>query len=184
MAAGLLLDRDGVIIENRSDYVRSWSDVAIYPQALRALARLRAVPYKVIIITNQSVVGRGLLPLTTAQDINRRLAAEIERAGGRIDGVFMCPHAPEENCPCRKPLPGLIHQAAAALALDLETSILIGDALSDLAAGQAAGIPQTALVRTGRGAAQAILDRPSGLGPFPIFDTLEDGLAALIPLIP
>lgn len=181
MAPGLFLDRDGVIIKNRPEYVRSWSDVSIYPQALQALARISRTPFKVIIITNQSVVGRGLLSLAAAQAINQRLVSEIERAGGRIDGVFMCPHAPEDNCTCRKPLPGLINLAARELAVDLKISILIGDALSDLEAGQAAGIPQIALVRTGRGAAQAILTNPSVTQPFRIFDDLAEALAALIP---
>ncbi|MEN4098361.1 MAG: HAD-IIIA family hydrolase, partial [Anaerolineaceae bacterium] len=115
----LFLDRDGVIIENRHDYVRSWADVDIYPQALNALAMIHHIPYKIIIVTNQSAVGRGMVNSAEVNHINNRLVEQITRAGGRIDGVYTCPHLPQDNCTCRKPKPGLIYQAAADLSLDL-----------------------------------------------------------------
>lgn len=181
MEAALFLDRDGVIIENRIDYVRSWSDVHIYPQALKALSRIRIHPIKIIIVTNQSAVGRGFLPLDEAEAINTRLVKTIEEAGGRIDGVFMCPHSPEQNCTCRKPLPGLLLQAAETLDLDLMHSILIGDALSDLQAGLAAGIPVNALVLTGRGADQLKLMDTNSVSLFQVFPDLSAALEVLIP---
>ena len=180
MHAAIFLDRDGVIIENRSSYVRSWKHVAIYPQALPALARISASPYKIVMVTNQSAVGRGVITLTAAWEINYRLVKAIEQAGGRIDAVFMCPHAPEEGCDCRKPKPGLIERAAESLGLDLSRSILIGDALSDIQAGQAAGVGQTALVCTGLGKEQARLAKAKTLKPFAIFDSLDEALAALV----
>jgi D-glycero-D-manno-heptose 1,7-bisphosphate phosphatase len=182
MHAALFLDRDGVIIENRPDYVRSWSDVSIYPQALAALARIAESPFKIVIVTNQSVINRGCMTLAHAESINTRLIKAINRAGGRIDGVFMCPHTPEERCPCRKPRPGLILQAAGVLQLDLSRSILIGDALSDIEAGRNAGLLHLALVLTGRGAAQlAAFHRTSNNLPFLVFDSLSAALADLIP---
>jgi D-glycero-D-manno-heptose 1,7-bisphosphate phosphatase len=147
----IFLDRDGVIIENRSDYCLTWEQVVILPGVIEALARLGTSPYAVVIITNQSAVGRGLIDRATADDINARLVAGIRAAGGRIDGVFMCPHAPEAGCDCRKPRPGLILQASERLVLDLSRSILIGDALSDLEAARSAGVGRSILVRTGRG---------------------------------
>ena len=81
LRAAVLLDRDGVIIENRDNYVRSWADVSIYPQALEALARLHEAGYPVALVTNQSAVGRGLLSLAEARQINGRLVGAIERAG-------------------------------------------------------------------------------------------------------
>lgn len=179
MYPGLFLDRDGVIIENNPAYVRTWEDVVIYPQALTALARLHATLYKIILVTNQSVVGRGFISLTQARQINDRLVETIEHAGGRVDGVFMCPHAPEEKCECRKPLPGLFYQAARELLIDLSHSILIGDAMSDLLAGQAAGINQTILVRTGRGAVQESLPLPPQLKPFLVYPDLQQALQAV-----
>ena len=182
MKPALFLDRDGVIIENRSNYVRAWSDVSIYPQAIDALIKVKPTGYKTIIITNQSAVGRGLISPEIAQEINLRLIEEIQSAGGRIDGLFMCPHAPHDNCACRKPQPGLILEAADSLSLDLSRSILVGDALSDIMAGQSAGVGKNVLVRTGRGNAQSATPLAAQIPPFLIYDTLADALSELIPL--
>jgi D-glycero-D-manno-heptose 1,7-bisphosphate phosphatase len=176
----LFLDRDGVLIENRDEYVLSWTDVVILPGALEALARVSHSLYKVVIVTNQSAIGRGLLSASMADEINYRLLKKIRAAGGRIDGIFMCPHSPEEACSCRKPQPGLLFQAAQALSLDLKRSILIGDALSDIIAGRSAGITQTVLVQTGRGKSQELKEEAGHLKPFLIYATLADALAALI----
>ena len=182
MKPALFLDRDGVIIENRSNYVRSWSDVPIYPQAIESLIKVKLTGYKIIIITNQSAVGRGLISPETAQEINMQLIEEIQSAGGRIDGLFMCPHAPHDNCACRKPQPGLILESAESLYLDLSRSILVGDALSDIMAGQSAGVGKNVLVRTGRGNAQSATPLAAQIPTFLIYDTLADALSELIPL--
>jgi D-glycero-D-manno-heptose 1,7-bisphosphate phosphatase len=181
MQPALFLDRDGVIIENRQDYVRSWSDVTFYPQALSALAQINSSQHKIIIITNQSVVGRGFISLDAGREINERLVKEIQSSGGRIDGVFMCPHAPQENCTCRKPEPGLILDAASMHSIDLQNSILIGDALSDILAGQKAGIPRNVLVRTGRGQVQSALPLASQIPDFLVYENLPDALKDLFP---
>jgi D-glycero-D-manno-heptose 1,7-bisphosphate phosphatase len=180
MQPALFLDRDGVIIENRSDYVRNWSQVKILPQAVSALVDASASPFRIVLITNQSGIGRGLIPLETAVEINKRLVEIIERAGGRIDRVYMCPHKPSDQCNCRKPQPGMILQAAKDLALDLENSILIGDALTDIQAGRKAGIGQVALVRTGRGAEQEKSKLIANMQPFPIYNNLSSALQDLI----
>ena len=159
MYPAIFLDRDGVLIENRSDYVRDWSQVKIIPEAIRALSLAPIKKYKVLIVTNQSVVGRGLLLLKTAQEINQRLINLIHEHGGQIDGVYMCPHTPEDGCSCRKPLPGLLLQAAKDLSLDLQRSWMIGDAWSDVQAGEAAGMRGTILLKTGRGPEQLLQPR-------------------------
>lgn len=182
MVPAIFLDRDGVIIENRSEYVRSWEDVAIFGQALTALARIKSSPYKIIVVTNQSAVGRGIISLEAVYEINNRLLKVIEQTGGCIDGIFVCPHAPKDNCDCRKPKPGLILQAADELRLDLMNSILIGDALSDIEAGQAAGVGKAALVRTGLGDEQVATKNSKALKPFSIYKTLADALADLVQL--
>lgn len=176
----LFLDRDGVIVENRAAYIRTWDDIEIYPQALSALAQVRDSNYKIIIVTNQSGIGRGLIQLDEANAINTRLVQEIEAAGGRIDGVFMCPHAPEEHCDCRKPKAGLLLQATAQFNIDLGRSIMIGDALTDLGAGQAAGVPTVALLRTGRGTVQSKLEDASQFKPLRIYDNLTAALQDLV----
>jgi len=156
MQSAVFVDRDGVIIENRDGYVRSWADVQFIPGALEALAKLAGSRYAIVLVTNQSAVGRGLISLQEAQEINRRVVAEIRAHGGRMDAVYMCPHRPDEGCACRKPAPGMLLQAARELELALASSTLIGDALSDLAAARAAGV-RGVLVLTGRGSDQAAL---------------------------
>jgi len=180
MKPAIFLDRDGVIIENRPSYIRSWADVEIFPQALEALAQINRSRYKIVIVTNQSAVGRGIISLEQAQSVNNRLLEVVRDAGGRIDGIFMCPHAPQDECHCRKPKPGLLLQAAHQMHLDLSQSIMIGDALSDLLAGQAAGIQKTILVQTGRGATQKELPRPAKLKPFLIYQDLKTALTVLL----
>ncbi len=181
MYPALFLDRDGVIIDNRSDYIRNWSDVSIYPQVLNSLHKIESSNYKIFIITNQSAIGRGIITQTAAEEINKRLVAEIESAGGRIDGVFICPHTPDENCLCRKPQPGMILEAAEAFLLDLGQSILIGDALSDIIAGQSAGVGQNVLVKTGRGSTESTLPLVNRIPRFLVYDSLVDALSDLVP---
>lgn len=178
MTPAIFLDRDGVINENRADYVRSWQDVVLIPQALAALRAVAPLPHKIIVVTNQSAIGRGLLSLADAEMINRRLVAEVQAQGGRIDAVFMCPHAPEARCVCRKPKPGMLLQAAEQWQLDLSQAVMVGDALSDVQAGQAAGVRMAALVLSGRGKEQ--VKNAAALPPFPIYPTLAEALQDLI----
>ena len=180
MKPAIFLDRDGVVIENRSNYVRSWKDVNIFPGVAKALSYYASSPYYIVFVTNQSAVGRGIITLEAARAINRQLVETLRKNGCRIDGVFMCPHAPHENCSCRKPLPGLLYQASKSLSINLTNSIIIGDAWTDLQAGQSAGVQQVGLVRTGRGCQQLKLPVPSGLSNAPVYDTLSDALNALV----
>lgn len=166
------------MVENRSDYIRSWEDVDFLPGSLEALADIRDSPYLIVIVTNQSAVGRGYITLERARAISDRILARIVAAGGRVDAIYMCPHAPDAGCSCRKPRPGLILQAARDLDIDLGRSILIGDALTDLQAGRAAQVPTTVLLRSGRGADQIRLPQAQALKPFPVFDDLAQALAA------
>jgi D-glycero-D-manno-heptose 1,7-bisphosphate phosphatase len=140
--------------------------VAFLPGALEALAGLaRSRPgWRVIIATNQSAVGRGLVAVETVRAINDHVVARVGAAGGRIDGVYVCPHRPDESCPCRKPAPGMLLQAAAEWDLDLAASAMIGDAVTDVQAALAAGV-RPILVRTGLGAAQAAAVARLGLEP-------------------
>lgn len=176
----LFLDRDGVVIENRTEYVRSWDDVAILPGALQALAHVRETPYRIVLVTNQSAVGRGLITQEGAREINVRLQRTLAGRGVSVEEVFLCPHLPEDDCACRKPKPGLLLLAADALHIDLSRSILIGDAVSDLQAGIAAGVGTVAMVRTGRGREQEALLASEGLAGRPVFDTLAAALDALL----
>ncbi len=179
MNPAIFLDRDGVLIENRSDYVRSWKQAVVYAGAVEALAAASRSGYKVVMVTNQSGVGRGLMPVEAAEDINRRLVLEVHKAGGRIDVVCMCVHAPEQRCQCRKPKPGMLLRAAQMLDIDLQRSIMIGDALTDVEAGRAAGVGRLALVLTGLGAEQAPELQANGDGAPSIYEDLAAALRDL-----
>ncbi|NWG07470.1 MAG: HAD family hydrolase [Chloroflexi bacterium] len=179
MLPAVFLDRDGVLIENRADYVRDWSQVVLLPEAITALSRFRNMDYKIVLVTNQSAVGRGLMSLNTAEEINHKLAKVVEEQGGRIDAIYMCPHAPEEQCECRKPRPGLFLQAARELSIDLRASWMIGDAWSDLLAGQEANLQGVIMLKTGRGANQLQQSRPENIGDFLVFDGLSEALDAI-----
>jgi len=179
MYPAIFLDRDGVLIENRSDYVRGWSQVKIIPEAIRALSLEPIKKYKVVIVTNQSAIGRGLILLKIAQEINQQLINLIRDHGGQIDGVYMCPHQPEDGCSCRKPLPGLLLQAAKDLSLDLQRSWMIGDAWSDVQAGEAAGMRGTILLKTGRGSEQLLQHRLEMVTGNLVFDNLPLAFEAI-----
>jgi D-glycero-D-manno-heptose 1,7-bisphosphate phosphatase len=148
--AAIFLDRDGVITENRADYVKSWTEVVFLPGVFEALRWLSQTSYRLVIVTNQSAVGRGIITLDTAHEINQRLVDAIQGQGGRIDSIYLCPHHPDAGCECRKPRPGLLFCAATELGLDLTRSYLVGDGRSDMEAARAAGV-QGILVLTGRG---------------------------------
>jgi D-glycero-D-manno-heptose 1,7-bisphosphate phosphatase len=146
----VFLDRDGVINCNRSDYVRAWSDFEFLPGALGALCKLGDLGWPVVVVTNQSAVGRGLMCHWNVQDVHRRMVAAVRYAGGRIDTVFYCSHRPEDGCACRKPRPGLLLAAEQSLDLDLANSFLVGDGAGDILAAQAAGC-RPILVKSGLG---------------------------------
>ncbi len=151
----VFLDRDGVINANRADYVLGPDQFRFLPGVLRALAMLRAAARPVIVVTNQPVVGKGLMSVQTLEDMHARMRADVEAAGGSILDVLYCPHLASANCDCRKPKPGLLLTAAERHQIDLSESFYVGDALSDIEAGQSAGC-RCVLVQTGRGRSQVL----------------------------
>lgn len=146
----LFLDRDGVLIENRPDYVRTLEQVAFIPGAAEAIAAFNQnfpnVP--VIVASNQAGVGRGLIAPETVAAINAAIQTHAQAAGGQITAFYICPHRADEHCPCRKPKPGLLHNAAAEHGLQLIASVMIGDSATDVLAARAAGV-QPLFVQTG-----------------------------------
>jgi D-glycero-D-manno-heptose 1,7-bisphosphate phosphatase len=152
----VFLDRDGVIIANRVDHVKTWDEVEFLPGAFEALRRLAEADIPVVIVTNQGAVGRGMMTSDVAWELQARIVAEIETHGGRVAGSYLCPHHPEDGCTCRKPMPGMICQASRDLGLSISHSIMVGDAVTDVRAALAAGC-RAMLVRTGRGRAQEAL---------------------------
>lgn len=144
----VFLDRDGVIIRSRPTYVKSWAEVEILPEALQAIGLLCRQGCRVTVVTNQSVIGRGIVSRSVVDEIHRRLDELIRASGGTIAGYFICPHRPDEGCACRKPKPGLLIQAAEVLGLTLHGAVVVGDQLADLEAASSAGC-RAILVETG-----------------------------------
>lgn len=151
----IFLDRDGVICENRADHVKSWDEFRFLPGAKASLAALSRLGLPVIVVTNQAIVDRGMTPASVVDDIHRRMVAEVEAHGGRIDRVVYCPHRPEDRCACRKPEPGMLLQVANEMGINLRRSYMVGDAATDLMAGQLVGC-RPFLVLTGRGFQQLV----------------------------
>jgi D-glycero-D-manno-heptose 1,7-bisphosphate phosphatase len=163
----VFLDRDGVICENRPDHVKTWDEFQFLPGAKNSLAALSRLGLAVVVVTNQAAIGRGMVSVSAVNEIHRHMMAEVAASGGRIDRIVYCPHRPEENCGCRKPKAGMLLQVANEMGIDLGRSYMIGDAASDLLAGQCAGC-QTFMVLTGRGLQQLVPAFHSVNGQFTI----------------
>jgi D-glycero-D-manno-heptose 1,7-bisphosphate phosphatase len=153
MLSAVFLDRDGVINVNRDDYVKSWREFRFLPGAPAAVARLSSAGVRVFVVTNQAVINRGLVSRPRIEALNARMLRELRKRGGVVEAVACCPHREDEGCACRKPRAGLIFNLARRYAIDLSASALIGDALTDIEAGQSAGC-RTVLVLTGRGSSE------------------------------
>ncbi len=141
MIQGILLDRDGTINVQRRDFVGSTRELVLLPGALAALVRLAMLDVPILVVTNQSCVGRGKLAQDELDVIHADLAATIRRGGGRIDGFYVCTHHPDDHCACRKPRPGLLQQAMADYHLRASECVMVGDSLTDCGAASAAGCP-------------------------------------------
>lgn len=137
----LFVDRDGTLIVDVG-YPRDPARVEPLPGAFEALRELGA-RFALVIISNQSGIGRGLITEAEAQAVHDRVIEVFTREGVRFAGAYYCPHAPDASCPCRKPAPGLLLDAARELGLDVAHSIMLGDKASDVAAGRAAGCRHT-----------------------------------------
>lgn len=135
----VLVDRDGVINRDSDEYVKSVAEWEPLPGSLEAIAALTAAGFRVVVITNQSGVGRGLFSEATLEAIHDAMRRAVAAAGGEIAGIFHCPHRPDEGCDCRKPKPGLLERAAKAFGTSLQGVALIGDKRSDVEAAVAAG---------------------------------------------
>lgn len=179
MQQAVFIDRDGVICSNRDDYVKSWEEFVFLPGALEALADLARSDLSIVVITNQAIINRHMVPIDVVEDIHARMVRAIEAAGGRVDRVMFCPHRAEEQCDCRKPQPGLLLMAARELSLDLPRSYVVGDAETDMRAGKAAGCRRY-LVLTGRGRRQLIRCWLRGEWGFVVVPNLRAAVKAIL----
>src|SRR2546421_6753514 len=135
----VFLDRDGVINRRRLDHVKSWQEFEFLPGALDALAQLRRMGLRAVVITNQSAIGRGLISEEQLFSIHEQMTSLIAGAGGLIERIYICPHIPSACCGCRKPATELFLSASRELGIDLGLSIMIGDSRTDVEAARAVG---------------------------------------------
>lgn len=154
----VLLDRDGTVNEE-GDYVLEPSQLRLIPGAADAVRSLRELGLGIVVVTNQSPVGRGWISAARLDQIHARLLDLLEECGASIDGVYTCPHAPDDGCDCRKPAAGLVRRAAAEHGFDPSEAFMVGDHASDMLLGRSVGAT-TILVLTGHG--QEELDRGAG----------------------
>lgn len=166
----VLLDRDGVINQDSDDFIKSPDEWLPLDGSLEAIALFNAQGYKVVVVTNQSGIARGLFDTTTLAKIHAKMRRMVSDKGGSIDAIYFCPHAPDDNCRCRKPKPGLLEAFAAEHHVSLNGMAVIGDSLRDLQAAEAVGASPI-LVKTGKG--RLTLDKNPNLN-IPVFDNLYD----------
>jgi D,D-heptose 1,7-bisphosphate phosphatase len=151
MNRAVFLDRDGTLIAEKH-YLHRPEDVEIFPGAGEALRRLAEAGFKLIVVTNQSGIGRGYFTLGDAERVNEYVAGEFARAGVRFEKTYIAPEAPDQPSRGRKPSPQFLWDARDELGLDLGQSFMVGDKLIDLECGWNAGVKRSILVRTGYGA--------------------------------
>ena len=146
----VVLDRDGVINEDTDAYVKTPGEWVPIPGSLEAIASLHSAGYRVVVASNQSGLSRGLFDEQALANIHHKFCLMAEEAGGFIDGIFFCPHLPEDNCDCRKPATGLLAQIEKQFACSLKGCFLVGDRYTDIQAALLFGL-NPILVRTGKG---------------------------------
>jgi D-glycero-D-manno-heptose 1,7-bisphosphate phosphatase len=168
----LLCDRDGTIIEDRPAYVRSLADISLLPGAVEALRRAFDQGLTIILVSNQSAVGRGLLTCQEVIALHQALVRSIARQGVEVAGSYLCPHSDAHGCSCRKPAPGMVLAALKEFNLSRSDTFLIGDSPRDVAAAWPAGV-RPLLVRTGHSAGAAALPKSPGMGSVKIADDLS-----------
>jgi len=172
----IVLDRDGVINEDSDEYVKTPEEWIAIPGSLEAIARLCKAGWTVAVATNQSGLARGLFDASTLGDMHFKMQQHLMELGGRIDLIVHCPHGPDDDCGCRKPLPGLFERIAEHFHLpDLNGVPVVGDSRRDLVAGLHHGcVPY--LVRTGKGLRTLEGDLPAGTQVFDDLAAVADHL--------
>jgi D-glycero-D-manno-heptose 1,7-bisphosphate phosphatase len=171
----LIVDRDGVINYDSDEFIKSPDEWRPLPGSLEAIAALNAAGYRIVVISNQSGLARGLFDHDMLVSIHQKFTTLLEEKGGRIERIYFCPHGPDDHCACRKPLPGLFSQFAKEFNIELGGIYAVGDSVRDLEAAYSAGA-NSILLRTGKGnqSAQSLRALPDDnpLRQIPIYDDL------------
>ena len=173
----IVLDRDGVINYDSDDYIKTVDEWIPLPGSMEAIGKLTQAGYQVAVATNQSGISRGYFSVETLNAMHDKMIKLADEHGGKFDFIAYCPHGPDDECDCRKPLPGLIHQIETALGISAKDCYMVGDSLRDLEAGVAAGL-KPVLVKTGKG--ERTLEKNKGLENALIFDDLASFITSFV----
>ncbi len=173
----IILDRDGVINFDSEFYIKSPEEWIPIPGSLEAIAKLKQAGFIVVIATNQSGIARGFYTHEVLAEIHEKMNHMLENLGATIDGIFYCPHHPDDHCNCRKPKPGLLFQIAEKMNVDLSESLVVGDSYRDIQAAQIVHA-KPFLVLTGNG--QSVVDKKCDLSGVGIFDDLASFADSLL----
>jgi D-glycero-D-manno-heptose 1,7-bisphosphate phosphatase len=175
----VMLDRDGVLNEDRADFVKSPAELRLLPGAAEAVARLNRAGHKVVVCTNQSCVGRGIIDRAMLDKIHQFLTAELGKRGARLDALLVATDAPWAAGGRRKPNAGMLQEALCDANSRAEEAVYIGDSLDDMRAAAAAGCRRI-LVRTGKGRNTEAQEFPPEVLPLAVHDDLASAVAYLL----
>jgi D-glycero-D-manno-heptose 1,7-bisphosphate phosphatase len=180
----VFLDRDGTLIEE-AGYLNHLDRLVFFPYTVDAVRLLNRGGFAVVLLTNQAGIARGIVPRAFVEHAHAHIAERLAAGGATMDGAYYCPHHPDgivdtlkRRCACRKPQPGMLHQAAADMGLDLSRSFVVGDRWHDIEAGLAVGA-RGVLVRTGYGVAEEQTPKP-GVEPAAVTDNLMGAVAWIL----
>jgi len=146
----IILDRDGVINHDSDHYIKAPEEFHPIAGSLEAIAKLNKAGYRVLVVTNQSGIARGLYDHQTLVKIHEKLMKNLSAVGGAIEEIFFCPHHPSEGCDCRKPKPGLFNQIKEKYHVNLADTYFVGDKMTDIDVAELVGC-KPMLLLTGRG---------------------------------
>ena len=173
----IILDRDGVINQDSDEYIKSPEEFIPIPGSIEAMARLHRAGYRIAIATNQSGIARGYFDVQTLNHMHEKLLRLLSAQGGQVDGIFYCPHGPEDDCDCRKPKAGLLRDIQRRFNVNMSGVYAVGDSLRDLQAARSVGaIP--ILVRTGKG--ERTIKKKEGLEGVLIYKDLAEFVDELL----
>jgi len=175
----VLLDRDGVINEDRPDFVKTPDELVFIPGSLEAITKLNNSGHKVAIVTNQSCIGRGLINEERLNEIHGKLRASVKSAGGHVDHIFVAPDAPWAATEMRKPGAGMMRAAMEKFAARGKDTILVGDTADDLQAAKKAGCRRI-LVQTGKGEATQAAGIDRELLPVRVAADLSEAVSLIL----
>ncbi|MBO5765301.1 MAG: HAD family hydrolase [Lentisphaeria bacterium] len=178
MKKAFFLDRDGVVVE-QVHYLCDPEQTVLEKGVAQAISKMHSLGYLVVVVTNQSGVARGKFTMKEVEAVHQKISELLARDGEKIDAFYICPHHPDFDgaCDCRKPAPGLLLKAAKDLDIDIASSIMVGDKLSDVRCGENAGCLHSLLISTGYGSGER--EKP-GAEKYPFINDLEEAVDKFI----